>query len=58
MQNSMYNDFLGAIVMFYKRNSDCPLGFTYTIGFWVKKKHTTAFFIVSLQILLYIDLSY
>ena len=28
--------------MFYKRNSDGALGYTYTIGFWVKKQHTTA----------------
>ena len=28
--------------MFYKRNSDGPLGYAYTIGFWVQKQHTTA----------------
>ena len=28
--------------MFYKRNSDGPLGYTYTIGVWVEKKNTTA----------------
>ena len=28
--------------MFYERNSDGTLGYTYTMGFWLKKQHTIA----------------
>ena len=31
----MYNDFQGALAIFYERNSNGDLGHTYNIGFWV-----------------------
>ena len=40
-----------------KRNSDSPLGYTYTILVWIKKKHTPLLFCIeSLLKLLYINL--
>ena len=41
--------------MSYKKNSDGPLGYTYSIGFWVKKHITLLFYIESLLELLYVD---
>ena len=43
--------------MSYERNSYSTLGYTYTIGFWLKKNTPLLFCIESLLKLLYIDLS-
>ena len=43
--------------MFYKINSDGALGYTYTIGFWVKNHTPLLFCIEYLLKLLYADLS-
>ena len=42
--------------MYYERNDDCTLGYTYTIGFGLQKHTPLLFCIEFLLKLLYIDL--
>ena len=44
----MYNAIWGGLAMFYDRNGDCTLGYTYTIGFGLLKNTQHCYFALNL----------